>query len=110
MEHPVMKALVIAASELITAFARSAAKQGFSIMLLIITNVGFILWVDAITTAQHRERLEHRAEIAELRNEYRADIARLRTVVDSLRIGLDDCNEARIRVEGQNAALMKQKR
>jgi len=49
----------------------------------------------------------------EIRNEYRGDIQRLRVVIDSLKNGLDDCNEARIRLESQNATLlafMKQKR
>jgi hypothetical protein len=56
---------------------------------------------------------DHRAEIIEIRNEYRGDIQRLRVVIDSLKNGLDDCNAARIRLESQNATLlafMKQKR
>jgi len=108
-----MRAFLIGFAGFIKSFWTHAARQGFSIMLLIMTNAGFILWIDNVQTDRRKDKLEHRAEIAELRNEYRGEIAGLRLVVDSLRTGLEDCNAARIRVEGQNAALMallKQKR
>lgn len=105
-ESPVMKEFWAGFAGFIKSFWIHAARQGFSIMLLIVTNCGFILWIDNLNTDRRKDKLEHRAEIAELRNEYRHEIARLRVVIDSLRTGLEDCNAARIRVEGQNAALM----
>ena len=94
-------------SDFFRSFWHNAAKQGFSIMLLIITNVGFVWWINNLNSDRKVEKSECKAEIAELRNEYRGDISRLRTVIDSLRLGLDDCNAARIRAEAQNAALME---
>lgn len=105
--NPIMKEFLAGFAEFIRTFWRNAAKQGFSIMLLIVTNVGFVLWVDRLNSDILRSRAEHRAEIQDVRAEYRGDIARLRIVIDSLRTGLDDCNEARIRAEGQNAVLLE---
>lgn len=105
-ERRVMKEFWAGFSGFIRSFWTHAARQGFSIMLLIVTNVGLILWIDNIGRDRRRDKMEHMAEIADLRNEYRQEIARLRVAVDSLRTGLEDCNEARIRVEGQNAVLM----
>lgn len=105
-ENLVMKEFWAGFATFIRSFWQHAARQGFSIMLLIVTNCGFILWIDNLQTDRRKDRLEHRAEIAELRIEYRHEIARLRLVVDSLRTGLDDCNAARIRVEAQNATLL----
>ena len=34
----------------IKSFWNQAARQGFSIMLLIITNVGFIFWIDRLNS------------------------------------------------------------
>lgn len=97
----------------IKTFWANAAKQGFSIMLLIITNVGFIFWINNLSNDRQADKLEHKAEIADLRNEYRLEISRLRVVIDSLRTGLDNCHEALIRAESEKAALiavLKQKR
>jgi hypothetical protein len=101
-----MKEFLAGLSGFIRSFWTHAARQGFSIMLLIVTNVGLILWIDNIGIDRRRDKMEYRAEISDLRNEYRHEIARLRVVIDSLRTGLEDCNAARIRVEGQNAALL----
>jgi len=112
-KNPVMQEFWAGFAAFIKSFWNQAARQGFSIMLLIITNVGFIFWIDRLNSDMLRMRAEHRVEIMEVRNEYRGDIQRLRVVIDSLKNGLDDCNEARIRLESQNATLlafMKQKR
>lgn len=105
-ERHVMKEFFAGFARFVKSFWIHAARQGFSIMLLILTNVGFVLWIENLHTDWRKDKLEYRAEIAELRSEYRHEIASLRVVIDSLRTGLEDCNAARIRVEGQNAALL----
>lgn len=88
-------------------FWRKAATQGMLVMMLIATNIGLVLWVDNRNSEIRHQRMEFKAEIAELRNEYRKDLAVLRSVVDSLKTGLDDCNTARIKAEAQNAAYLE---
>lgn len=105
--NPVMKEFWAGFADFIRTFWRNAAKQGFSIMLLIVTNVGFILWVDRLNTDILKSRAEHRIEIQEVRIECRADIAQLRMVIDSLKNGLDDCTATKLRLEGQNAVLLE---
>lgn len=112
-KNPVMTEFWQGLAAFVKSFWNQAARQGFSIMLLIVTNVGFIFWIDRLNSDMLKMRAEHRTEIIEIRNEYRGDIQRLRVVIDSLKTGLDDCNEARIRLESQNATLLafiKQKR
>ncbi len=41
--NPIMKEFLAGFAEFIRTFWRNAAKQGFSIMLLIVTNVWFVL-------------------------------------------------------------------
>lgn len=105
-ENPVMKEFLAGFAGFIKSFWKKAATQGMLVMTLLMMIVGLILWVDNRNKEIRVQRMEFKAEIAELRNEYRHEIAVLRTMVDSLRTGLEDCNAARIRVEGQNAALM----
>ena len=105
--NPVMKELWQGFATLVGAFFRTTAKSGLAITILVIANVGFILWIDNLNAERRRERIEFKNEVAELRADYKADISSLRTVVDSLRNGLEDCNEARVRAEAQSAALLQ---
>ncbi len=113
--NPAMKAFFRGLAIFWDSFWKKAANQGMLVMTLLAMIIGLIFWVDNRNTEISEQRLEFKAEIAVLRNEYRQDIYKLSLVIDSMRQGLDDCNTARIRVEAQNATLMsilkiKQKR
>lgn len=105
--NPVMKELCQGFATLLGSFFRTTAKSGLAIIILVVANCGFIFWIDNLNADRRKERIEFKMEIAELRADYKADIQRLRVVVDSLRTGLEDCNEARVRAEAQNATLLQ---
>lgn len=88
-------------------FWKKAATQGMLVMTLIAMIIGLVLWVDNRNKEIRQQRMEFKAEMADLRSEYRHEISILKFAIDSLREGLDDCNEARIKAEAQNAALLE---
>lgn len=88
-------------------FWRRATNQGMLVMTLFAAIIGLILWVDNRNAEIVHQRLEFKQEIAELRTEYRKDIAYLKGVIDSLKAGLEDCQTARYKAEAQNATLLE---
>jgi nitrate/TMAO reductase-like tetraheme cytochrome c subunit len=103
----IMKAFFEGFADFMRSFWRSAAAHGLTVMLLMVVNVGLVVWIDRIITSNTQYKLDCQRQMADIRNEYRGDINRMDAKMDTIRRGLDDCNEARIRVESQNAVLLR---
>ena len=70
-----MQALVQGGAAIIAAFVRLAVKSGFAIVLLVLTSGG-LLWYGLNIDAQRaKDKVEFRAELAEVRNEYRSELS-----------------------------------
>lgn len=75
MNPVIMQALVQGSAALISAFVRLAVKSGFAIVLLIIC-CGGLLWYGLYIDAQRaKDKAEFRAELVEVRNEYRSELS-----------------------------------
>lgn len=88
-------------------FWQRASDQAFLIIVLLLIVAGLVFWVNRLQEENRALRLEYKQEIADLRNEYRRNDERLNTRIDTLLKSADDCNEARIRAESQNAVLLR---
>lgn len=95
------------AGTFISRFWEKASRLSFASMLLIV-GVGISIY---IIKAQEAQRLEDKQafkkELADLRNECRRENAVLNSRIDTLLQGLNDCTQARIRAESQNAVLLQ---
>jgi hypothetical protein len=107
MENPQLKQEMIKAlSLLINAFVRSAVARGLSTIILSLACTGLIIWIDQQNKAIREMRLEHKLELSEIRNEYRKEIASMRSIIDAIAEKADDCQKALIKSEGEKAALL----
>lgn len=103
-----MRAFWHGLAQFISAFWQSASRQGFAIMLLLFVNIGLVYWISGMTELQKSDALAHKQEVAELRNECRRELERMRVEIDTLRREMQKCIEARARLESQNLFLQKQ--
>lgn len=103
----IMKAFFEGFAEFMRTFWKRAANQAFVVMVLIVIAGFLAIWIHNLEKDRQAEHLEYKADMSIMRNEYRSEIIELNLRIDTLRKGLDDCNEARIRVEAQNAALLQ---
>lgn len=102
-----MKAFFAGFADFMRTFWRRAANQAFVVMVLLVLSLFLAIWIRNLEKDRHAERMEYKADMAMLRNECRREIEALNLRIDTLSRGLEDCNEARIRVEAQNAALLQ---
>lgn len=106
MNKEIMTAFLNGFIALVNSFFRHAARSGGMIMVLVIANCGLILWIDQLNKTIRETRMEHKAEMAELRSEYRSEIRRLNAVIDSMGTRINDCHESLLKAEGEKAALL----
>ena len=75
-------------------------------MLLVVTNVGLALWVHNVNQERRADNLEHKNDMAIMRNEYRQDFSRMEARIDSCQRGASDCERRAARLEGENKILL----
>lgn len=105
MKEKVMKAFWEGLADFVSSFWNAAKSQGFSVMLLLLAVVGLSLWIERLNVEINDNNKRHKEELAHLRNECRIELMFLHRQIDSLRLDLQRCIEARARVEAQNQYL-----
>lgn len=101
-----MKAFAEGATAFVKSFWDKAARQGFAIMVLIVTNTGFAIWIHNVNQERRSDNLEHKNDMAIMRNEYRQDFHRMEVRIDSCQRGATDCERRAARLEGENRVLL----
>lgn len=102
----VMKAFTDGATKFVRSFWDKAAGQSFALMILVVTNTGFAVWIHNVNQERRADKLEHKSEMATMRNEYRQDFMRMEARIDSCQRGASDCERRAARLEGENKILL----
>lgn len=75
MNPILMSAMLRAAAAIIDAGARTVAKSGLAIILLVIVSGGLLLYALDIDRQRQMDKAEFKMELAAVRNEYRTELA-----------------------------------